>query len=131
MEILKKAKANSRKYLMNFFISGFVSQTETAMKKANPKHTYGNIVSLAFIIGKDEKIVQRLTWTNYKGDSTLTLEEQKKFEKLLSIDVHKEMIGENSEKKKCRSIFAVVEVAEKQIRYQWNFEDGTNREIIF
>jgi len=117
------------KFIRHFFISSLVSQTERALKKEIPNHQYGKLISLSFMIGKDEKVIQRLKFENFAGDKTLSEDEKQKLLKLISIDVSKEMKGENESKKPCKSIFATINVEQKTIIIQWNYIDGTNKNL--
>ena len=117
------------KMIRHFFISSLVSQTERALKKELPNHGYGKLISLSFIIDKKENLTQRLKFENFTGDKLLSEDEKNKLLKLISIDVKKEMSGDNESKTACKSIFATINVLQKTIIVQWNYIDGTHKYI--
>lgn len=126
----------ANKYIMNFFISQIVSNTKRDLKKTNPTNKYGELLSISFICVGDEKqedgvkVVQRCKFENYEGDYTMPASEARRFQKALSINVKNEIEGINHDKKKCKFIFARIGVKEKTIVIQWQYIDGTHRELV-
>lgn len=118
-----------RPLLMNFFIDTLRRQTERDLKKAMPNNTYGKLVSVYFLVDKNESVIERMKFENYMGDQSLKEEQKKKFEKTLSINIHNEMTGNNKFKKKCRNIICKIDIPTKAVYITWNFEDGTNYEL--
>ncbi len=118
-------------YLKHFFISQLVNQTESSLKKQKPNNDFGKFISISFIAGTDLKIIQRLKFEKYTGDSTLSDKDSKRLQSLLSINVEKEMKGENDNKKPCKNIFAIINAQTKEIKVQYLFTDDTIKNLNF
>lgn len=108
--------------LKHFFFSSLKNQLEKDIKKTMPQTDCGCLVSIAFIV-THEKIIQRVKFEKYEGDSVLTPDEKKKFCSMVSIDVDKEMI-------ECKSIFCILNVPKKNICITYNYLDSRENKTI-
>lgn len=115
------------KLVKHFFISGLVRQTSAALKKVHPNNNYGKLLQLSFIALDNGTVTQRMVYENYKGDELMNEKEQKNLEKLLSINVDKEMKGDNDVKKPCKYIVACIDTQKQTIIVDWKYKDGTNK----
>ena len=115
---------NNTKDLVKFLISEFSIQTEQAMKIKNPKHNYGKVKQLTYMVDSPKKVAQRLTWDNFKGTTFLSPDEIKEVEKTFQLNLVDEFAGNNSKKKKCIKILCTIDVKECAIRGQFEYIDN-------
>jgi len=114
-------------YIKHFFLSTLKKQTENQMNKILPGNDYGKLISMNLKAGNDCVMTQIMKFENYTGSQILTDSERKKLQSIFSMDLEKEMRGQNKEKKTCESMFASINFTNKLIRVQWNYTDKTNK----
>lgn len=118
--------------LRNLFIRNFVKQTEKKLKKLKPEESvlWGKVQSMNFLVNAKEEVIVRMVFERYTDDKKMGDEQKEKFQKMLNIDIHKEMIGENVMKKPCKSIFAKIDVTKKTIIVTYNYTDGSFFDLV-
>lgn len=105
--------------LKHFFFSTLKRQTEKEVKKAGKD--YGSLQTISFIADKT-KVIQRVKFEKYEGDSTLDDQDKEKLAKLLNIDFAKEQAS-------CKQFFAVLDFKEKTIRAKKILNSGESQLI--
>lgn len=120
----KQEQKEQMKMIVNFLVSEFVMQTEEAMLKAKPKHKFGNIEMLTYLVDEKQDVHQRLTWTNFKDSNQLTEEEKKKLQETFQINIADEFAGKNAKQKKCKTISCTIDVKKIEIRVKYVYVDG-------
>ncbi len=106
--------------MKHFFFSTLKRQTEKQVKKAGKN--YGRLLSISFIADQ-EKIIQRVKFESYEGDSVLDAEDKKRLSSLLGINLEKEQ-------DQCLNFFAILNFENKTIKAKKVFKDKRPDELI-